>query len=37
VLFTKYYLGDEIKKNEIDRTLNTWGGEGQPGFWWENL
>jgi len=30
-------LGDQIKKNEIGRACNTYGGEVYTGFWWGNL
>jgi hypothetical protein len=30
-------LGDQIKKNAIDRECSTYGGEVYTGFWWGNL
>jgi hypothetical protein len=35
----KYYLGDQIKKNEMGSACSTNGGRGEAhtGFWWGNL
>jgi len=36
-LFTKYYLGDQMK-NEMGGECNTYGGgKVYTGFWWGNL
>jgi hypothetical protein len=40
VSFTKYNLGDQIKKNKMGRACSLYGegkGEMRTGFWWGNL
>ena len=37
VLLTKYYMGDQTEKNELDGARSTYGGEMYTGFWWGNL
>jgi hypothetical protein len=39
LLLTKFYLGNQIKKNGMGRTCSVYGGRGgvRRGFWWENL
>ena len=38
LLLTKYNLGDQIKKIEMDRVYSTHrSGEVRTGFWWRNL
>jgi hypothetical protein len=36
-LLTKYYLGDQSKKNELGGACSTHGGEVYTEFWWGNL
>ena len=38
MLYTQYYSGDQIKKNEMGGACSTWGrGEERTGFWWGDL
>jgi hypothetical protein len=38
VILTKYYSGDQIRKNEMDGACSTYrGGEVLSVFWWGNL
>jgi hypothetical protein len=37
VIITKYYSGDQIKKNEMGGACNRYGGgDVNSGFWWGN-
>jgi hypothetical protein len=38
VLFTKYYSGNKIEKNEMGGACSTYGEKrGHTGFWWGDL
>ena len=37
MLLTKYYSGDQIKKNEMGKAYSMYGVAVHTGFWWENL
>jgi hypothetical protein len=38
LLLTKYYLGDQIKEDEMESVDDTWGRrEMHTGFWWGKL
>jgi hypothetical protein len=37
VLLTKYYAGDQVKKNWMGRVCGTYGREVYAEFWWVDL